>query len=253
MSSRLLIAGSLLVSAGSARADHSHAAHHSDESVFGAGITMIAASYDSMLYTGNYQGVVPAVSWANNRFAAGVNASLYRVEENGASYYGLGDIVAHGQATLIGDERARAGVVAAVSAPVGDHRHGLGMGHPMVMPAAFGTWMFERVALSATAGYSRALGGDDDGHDHGMWPIVDPMNLSEVTWSTGGEIAIKPRLQAGARFSGGIPIGTGEHRIVGALRVGWGSGSFSTGAELQAGIVGDPFNLRGVVSTTWSF
>lgn len=251
MSPRLLIAGTLLLSASSARADHSHAVAHS-EGGFGAGLSMVAASFDTMLYSGNYQGVVPAVSWSHDRFAASASAALYRVEENGASYYGPGDIVVSGQATIVGAHPAHAGVVVAVSAPTGDDLHGLGMGHPMVMPALFGMWMHERIVLSATAGYSRAIGGDTD-HDHGMWPIVDPMNLSEVTWSTGGEIAIKPRLQAGARFSGGIPIGTGEHRIVGALRVGWGSGSFSTGAELQAGIVGDPFNLRGVVSTTWSF
>jgi hypothetical protein len=252
MPARLATVGVLLLSTSPARADHSHAGHHSNESVFGAGLTIVAASYDSLLYTGNYQGIVPQVTWANQRFAAGVNASLYRVEENGASYYGPGDIVAHGQVALVGGEHARAGVVAAVSAPVGDDRHGLGMGHPMVMPAAFGTWMHDRIALSATAGYSRALGGDT-GHDHGMWPIVEPMNRTEVTWSTAGEVAITPQITCGARFSGGIPIGDGDHRIVGAVRFGWGARRFATAAELQAGIVGDPFNVRGVLSTTWSF
>jgi len=252
MSPRLLLAGALVLSAGSARADHSHAMTHGGEAAFGAGVSMVAASFDTMIYSGNYQGVVAAASWANQRFAAAASVPLYRIEENGASYLGLGDIVVSGQVTVVGDHHAHAGVVAAVSAPTGDNVHGLGMGHPMVMPALFGSWMYERIALSATGGYSRAF-GSTDGHDHGMWPIVEPMNMVEVTWSTAGEVAITPHVQAGARFSGGIPIGNGDHRIIGALRVGWGSGRLATAAELQAGLVGDPFNLRGVVSTTWSF
>jgi hypothetical protein len=249
---RLWIAGALLLSTGSARADHDHSVHHGGESAFGAGVAMIAASFDTMFYAGNYQGIVPAVSWSNERFGAGVNIALYRLEENGARFYGFGDLVAHAQATLVGNHQLATGVIASVSAPIGDERRGLGMGHPMLMPAAFVTWTIDRVALSATAGYSRAIGGDTD-HDHGMWPIVEPMNLSELTWSASGDYAISRSVHAGARLSGGVPIGNGDHRIVGAARVAWASGRFTSGGELQAGLAGDPFTLRGVVSTAVSF
>ena len=250
---RLFIAGAVALSASSAWADHDHAAHHAEGArAFGAGVTMIAASYDSMFFVGNYQGVQPAVSWASKRFAAGASAAMYRIERNGASYYGFGDIVAHGQAMLVGNEHVHGGVVVGVTAPVGDEQHGLGMGHPMVMPAAYGTLAHEALVVTASAGYGRAIGGGSD-HDHGMWPLVEPMNMEELTWSASSDYAFEPELHGGARIAGGVPIGDGDTRVVAALRVGWLTGRFTTAAELQAGLVGDPFNLRGLVSTAMSF
>ena len=243
--------------AGAARAQHHHEVDTDeqsfDEQSFAAGVTMLAATFETLLYAGNYQGIMPSLRWANDRFGAGASASAYRLEENGATFYGFGDIVVHGQATIIGDEQVRGGVLASVSAPVGDDRRGMGMGHVMLMPAVFGIWTIDRVALAATAGYSRAIGSSSE-HDHGMWPLVEPMNISEVTWSAGASVAVTPAVQAGARMSGGIPIGlAGDDRLIGALRVSWTTGRLQTAGELQAGIVGDPFIIRGVVSTALSF
>jgi hypothetical protein len=249
---RFWIAGTLLLSSGSARADHGHGVEHGGASAFGAHMTMVAASFDTMLYVGNYQGVIPSLHWSNETFAAGASVALYRLEENGAEFYGFGDAVAHGQATLVRAGAIHAGAIAAVSAPVGDELRGMGMGHPMLMPALFGMWMHDRVMATATAGYSRAIGGDTD-HDHGMWPLVEPMNLSELTWSAAGDYSITRRVQAGARVSGGVPIGSGDNRVIAAVRVGWASGHFTSAGELQAGLVGDPFTIRGVLTTGWSF
>lgn len=242
----------LVLTASSARAEHSHAVDGGSASTFGASVTMLAASYDTTLYAGNYEGVVPGLHWSNKRFAAGTNLALYRLEKNGAASYGIGDLVVHGQAALITNEHLRAGVVAAVSAPVGDEQRGMGMGHPMVMPALFAQWSMDRTGAAATAGYSRAIGGDAD-HDHGMWPLVEPMNFSELTWSIAGDYAITPTVRTGARASGGVPIGDGDQRVVGTVRVAWGSGRLSTAGELQVGLVGDPFTLRGVVTTALTF
>jgi hypothetical protein len=257
MAMRLFFAGIVMLSAASAHAEHMHAMDHDMDHagtrhVFGAAVTMVAASYDQMLYSGNYQGVMPAMHWSRGRFSAAASGAMYRIEENGAEVYGLGDVFVHGQATLVGDHRARAGVLAGISAPVGDEVHGLGMGHAMVMPGVFGAWTIDRVALSATAMYGRAL-ADTGGHDHGMWPIVEPMNMQELMWSAAGDVVIVPKVTGGARLSGGVPIGDGDNRVVGALRVGWETGRFTTAAEVQAGLAGDPFNLRGLVSTALSF
>lgn len=247
-----LVSLAIVCWAGAARAQHHHEVD-TEETNFAAGVTMVAATFDTLLYEGNYQGVMPSVRWANDRFGAGASAAAYRLEENGATFYGFGDVVVHGHAMIVGDEQARAGVIASVSAPVGDDRRGLGMGHVMLMPALFGSWTIDRVALAATAGYSRAIGGSSE-HDHGMWPLVEPMNISEVTWSAGGAVAVSPAVQIGARMSGGIPIVfSGDDRLVAALRVSWSTGRFQTAGELQAGIVGDPFIIRGVVSTALSF
>lgn len=250
---RLYIAGALALGAGSAWADHDHHAVDNGHSrAFGASVTVVAASYDTMLYVGNYQGVQPAGRWSNGRFSAGASAALYRIERNGASYYGFGDLVMHGQAALLRREHVTAGIVAGVTVPVGDDQHGLGMGHVMLMPAAFGLVALDRVALTATAGYGYAI-GDRSGHDHGMWPIVEPMNMQELTWSAAGEYSITGELHGGARVSGGVPIGDGDNRIIGAARVAWLGKSFTTAAELQVGIAGDPFTLRGVLSTGLAF
>ena len=145
-----------------------------------------------------------ASDWSSR--SAGASAALYRLEKNGAPVHGFGDIVVHGQATVVGDHHARAGVIAAISAPVGSEQRGLGMGHAMAMPALFGAAHLDRISLAVTAGYSRALAGSSD-HDHGMWPLVEPMNPSELTWSAASEIAITDQVQGGVRLSGGVPIG----------------------------------------------
>ncbi len=246
-----------------ASAEHHHAMEHhhgdgdgtaeTDRSAFGADVSLVAAAFETMAYVGNYQGVIPAFRWSNERFGVGASASMYRLEKNGAAVWGAGDAMVHGQVTLAGNEHAQAGLVAGVAVPLGNSTSGLSMGHVMIMPAAFGSWTRGRVALAATAGYGRAL-GDMSGHDHGPWPLVDPMNMEEVSWSAGGDYAITPAVRAGLRASGGIPlVDTGHNRVIGAARVGWRNGRVESGAELQAGLAGDPFTVRGVVSTALSF
>lgn len=253
----------LLAATPAVHAEHHHAMEHhhgegdaagADPSAFGADVSLVAASFETMTYVGNYQGVIPALRWANDRFGVGANASMYRLEKNGAAVWGAGDVMVHGQVTLVGDDRAQAGIVAGVSAPLNNGTSGLSMGHAMIMPAAFGSWTHGRVTLAGTAGYSRALVADMGEHDHGPWPLVEPMNMAEVSWSAGGDYAIVPNVRAGLRASGGIPlVDTGHNRIVGAARVGWRTGRVENAAELQAGLAGDPFTVRGVVSTALSF
>ena len=252
MHMRLWIA-SLLLSAGSAHAEHDHTVEHGgDKRAFGAGVSMVAASFDTMFYVGNYQGIMPAVHYTYRRFAIGANTALYRVEKNGGRPYGFGDAIVHGQYVFTGERDVAAGVSAAMSVPIGDDQRGLGMGHPMLMPALFGSAKLDEISVAGSIGYSRAIGGHRH-HDHGQWPLVDPMNLSELTWSAGGDVAITRGVHSGLRMSGGMPIGEGEHRIVGAVRTGWTNGRFSTAAELQAGLSGNPFTVRGVLSTAMSF
>ena len=256
MHMRLWIAACVLVGAtSSARAEHHHHADHHDDaggSAFGAGVSLVAATFDNLMYVGNYQGIAANGRWTRGRFGAIASAAVYRLEENGARFYGLGDLHVHGMAMLVGNERANAGVMLGVSAPIGDDRRGMGMGHVMVMPHAFGVWNIERVALSATAGYSRALGAGSE-HDPGPWPLVEPMLVSEISWSAGGDVSVARAVRVGGRASGGISTGVGDSRVVGALRVGWRSGRVDSAVELQAGLAGDPFTVRGVVSTALMF
>ncbi len=92
-------------------------------------------------------------------------------------------------------------------------------------------------------------------HVHGMQPLVEPMNMSEITWSGQGDLAIASGVSAGARVSGGVPVHSlgGITRVIGALGVAWGTRRVETSAELQAGIAGDPFTIRAVFATALRF
>jgi hypothetical protein len=154
---------------------------------------------------------------------------------------------------LIMRQRFHVGVVGGVSAPTGDDRRGTGMGHLMVMPAVYGMASRGIVTGTASLGYSRALGGDMD-HDHGPWPLVEPMLMSEVSWSAGGDVAWTPAMSTGLHVGGGIPAGAaGETRVTAGARIAWHAGRVESAAEIQAGLAGDPFTVRGVVSTALSF
>ena len=233
--------------------DHHHHAHGRSY-VLGAGLSLVGASFDTMAYSGNYQGVMPSVHWSNARFAAHASTGFYRVAENGAEFYGLGDAAVHGQVRLVDVASFDAGISAGISLPTGDERHGMGMGHTMIMPGVFASWLAApRVRFATSVGYSRAL-GSADGHDHGAWPLVSPMLMAEVSWNAGADVLVARHVSAGARSSGGLPAGEGgQARAMVAGRIAWHQGLVDSSVELQAGVVGDPFNLRGVVSTTLSF
>ena len=238
-----------------ARADHHGMAMAEAPSDLGASVALVTASFDTRSYVGDYQGVVSSARWAHGRFGASVTVPVYRLAENGAAYVGIGDVAASAQAMLVTTPSLQLGAMAMVSAPTGNGLEGLGMGHAMAMPALHGAWAIPGGVVTASLGYSRALAHVPANHDHGVWPLVDPMNLSELTWTASGDHALTSELRIGLRASGGIPVGSlpGHARVIGALRVAFGRGRLETAAEAQAGLVGDPFTLRGVVETALRF
>ncbi len=252
---KVLIAIMLASAPAFAQHDHAHDDHHGAAvgGALGAGVSVVAASFDTMYYAGDYQGIVPQARWSDTRFAVIATGAVHRLTANGAEYYGFGDVGIHGQVLLARVDTFDAGILAGVSLPTGDERHGLGMGHVMLMPGVFAGWTVERVRFGASVGYSRALGGASD-HDHGAWPLVSPMLMAEVSWNAGADVRMTPAVTAGARAAGGLPAGEGgPARAIVAGRVGWRRGRVDSSIELQAGVVGDPFTIRGVVSTALSF
>lgn len=245
-----------------------------------ASLGLTAATYRQTGFEGDYQGVTPGIHWANARFSASTGIGAYRLHKNGKLVHGVGDLFVHGQVTLVQPARPNphlephyshhhreavrrssqpegllAGVGLAVSAPTGSQRNGLGMGHVMVMSALWASWTGGELTLAASGGYGRALGASQSGdHPHGTGPIVDPMNLSELTWSASGDYQVARALRLGARLGGAIALeNTGVHRTIGAARAVWTAGRLDTTAEVQVGIAGDPFDVRGVVETAIRF
>jgi hypothetical protein len=256
MTSAVAITIGIALACAPAYAQHEHGGHEhhheAAEEPFAASVALVAASFDTMEYEGNYQGAIPSFSWTHDRFTLLASGSAYRIEKNGGTYYGAGDTMLHGQATLVRGSSASAGVILMASLPTGNEQHELGMGHLMLMPAVFATWSIARVRAAASVGYSRAIGGGSHA-GHGARPLVSPMLPSEVSWSAGADVLLGHQLAAGARGGGGIPAGEGDLRAFAAVRVAWQASSMETAVELQAGLAGDPFTVRGVVSTALSF
>lgn len=253
---RRIVLATLGLTASPALADHHGMAMHDGAAgaSLATSVSLLAASFGTNYYEGDYEGVIPSATWSSTHWAAGANLPMYRLQENGRELYGVGDVVVHGQGTLIDAGKVHAGGMLAVSLPTGNGQEGFGMGHAMAMPALWGSWSLAHVTLSGSAGYSRAVVGAMDHHDHGPWPLVEPMNMSEISWSAGGTFALSPSTHAGARLSGGVPVGApGTDRIVGAVRFGWGTGRVDSAAEIQAGLAGDPFTVRGVLETALHF
>ena len=252
------------LSASTARADQHHEMMMMDSDATGsastapsvdASVQLIAASYSTLTYVGDYEGAIASLGIAKDRYMLGASLGTYRIYLNGLEQYGIGDVMVHGSATIVRAGEAQAGVMMMVSAPTGDEKVGLGMGHTMLMPALFGVWSHEHLTLAASAGYSRAIAQMEAGHDHGVWPLVEPMNMSEITWSASGDYAFRRGIHFGVASRGGHPVGNiiGHERVIGASRIGWATGRVDTSVEVQAGIVGDPFTVRGLVETALHF
>lgn len=249
------LVGLAVLASGVARADHDMAtmsdAARGDEVAIG--LSVEAAEFDTAFYVGSYQGVAPSLAWMHGRFGASAAIGLYHLSENGASRYGNGDVALGGLVTVIDREAVHAGAALHVMLPTGSELDNLGMGHTMAMPSLWASWRGAPLTLAASAGYGRALTAIDAGHDHGPAPLIDPMNLQELTWSASADLDVGHGLQLGGRGRGAVPIGTGRTRMIAGGRVAWGTPRMSTGLELQLGLAGDPFTIRGVVDTALRF
>jgi hypothetical protein len=228
--------------------------HHHGDSEVSLGVAVEAAEFDTTFYIGSYQAIAPSASWMHGSFGANAMVGLYHITENGLSNYGFGDAMVTGHAAVLTGDDAQAGVALHVMFPTGSEIEGLGMGHTMAMPSIWASWRRSALALRATAGFSRAL-ASLGGHNHGPVPLVDPMNMQELTWSAAADLDVGHGVRLGGRTLGGVPVATtaGVTRVIGAGRLAWGRSRVTTGVEVQVGLAGDPFTVRGVVDTALRF
>jgi hypothetical protein len=264
--STLFVVSAVAVAAPSlARADHAGMAMAASDdmttSSYSASVSVLAAQFDTVFYSGSYQAVTPSLGWSRGIFAVTASVPIYHLVENNIDHDGPGDAVVGGMATLYDAGPRQAGLALMMSAPTGATSEMLGMGHFMAMPSTWGAWRVGPVTFHAAVGFSRALSSIDDmtvvigGVKHVMvMPLVEPMNMSELSWGGGAGIECGHGVQVGGRMAGGVPVGApGTDRVVGALRVQWMGRRLQTSAELQAGLVGDPYTFRGVVETALRF
>ena len=224
------------------------------------GARLDAAGYRSTSFEGDYQGLAPALTFVHPRVSALAMLPAYRITRNGRTEFGLGDLALALRAPVPAwaTDRLRAGFGLAVTLPTGDPGRGLGMGHVMLMPEFWWTHDWGPVQLAGVVGYGRALArAGATAHKHGPSPLVNPMNMSEVEGSLAAIVRLRPRLAVKAAAYGAAPVGDvddpGRARLVVAQGLLITHGALELAAELQLGLLGQPFLARGVLQAGYRF
>lgn len=243
-----------------------------DEDLFRVEATALAARFDG----GHYEGGSFGFALLHEYVAAEVALPVYGIERDGQRDRGIGDLLLGARAPVYRLRRAERerfaiGPEIAVTLPTGDSDKALGMGHVMLMPGLFGRFRHERFTLSVSLAYGVAVGdhghaghgSDVTGHEHhahhghdtsqavsghaaGPWPIVNPMNRSELEHAVTGAYQFADWFTLALRVYGAVPVGDddGEAReIVAPAGVfTWGPTDFTLTGEVP--VLGDPFDFR---------
>jgi len=224
---------------------------------FHATMSLVAAGFDDPFFaSGDYQGAIASGGWQHGAFDVHALCGLYRLDENGATFYGPGDVTLGADWTWSRGALALTPMIMA-SVPTGNEMQGLGMGHVMAMPSVMGMWSGGRFGAALTIGFDRAVVSSLEGHDHGPMPLVEPMNMSELAGEARGDVAIGP-VRATARVAGAVPVGMPAgyrqaSRAIAAVGARWSHDRIDADGEVQIGLAGDPFTVRGLVETAVHF
>ena len=206
------------------------------------------ASYDVAGERGDYQGVYAGVAYRHRWFGLEAVLPAYRLGREGATEYGLGDVIvtARGTALSLREGAISLGLELPVMAPTGSADRQLGMGHAMIMPALWFALAQEPFALRAQFGYGRVLGEIEDHSHHGgpgvgRTPLVNPMNQEELEHALALSLGVQRYIAVQARWFGAVPIGDGVTRqVIGAGAIAR-LDPFELLVEVQVPAAGDPF------------
>jgi hypothetical protein len=250
-----------LVFATPARAEHHHHHHHVPSILeehrhgYGASLGVVLANYDAPLFSGDYQGSTVGGWWMGQRFGVGVSVPAYHLTKNGIAVSGLGDVMLHGHAMLLTRGAWMVDAMLMASVPTGDGRQGLCMGDVMVMPDLGARLTLSKLSVGVRLGAGYMNGGAGAHAEHGqkMWPLIDPMNGSELTFAVRGMVELAPSLAAGLQVRSAAPIGNGDNRVIGGLRTVWLAGRVETSFTVEHSFVGYAFVVRGLLETAVRF
>lgn len=259
-----IVVSLFVANAAVAQSCHPPSLREPTESGFHVGFVGIASTFSDVQH-GDYQGVIPTVSWHHPWVTAEVALPWYRLNRDGDESIGLGDLAADVRVAVF---RTASGNFAfgpelGVSFPTGRESKGLGMGHVMLMPGAWARLEIEKLSIIGQLGWGRALTDLDDhsahaghaghaGHEAAAMaatPRVNPMNMNELEHGLGLRYALHPNLAVTARWLGGVPLDS-----MGIERQLIGPGLQITALPLDAAIealvpiAGDPFDVRFAIS-----
>jgi hypothetical protein len=212
------------------------------------------ARFESSRYEGHYEGITLRSSVAWHLLNAGASLPAYRIVRNGLPGRGLGDLLLHSRARLLGTDStgSASGVALGASLPTGDARSDLGMGHVMFMPGVWATARADSLLFSSSVAYAKALSGSRAHHHHsGAGPLVMPMSSSELDIAVLASAPIHPsmpelRLRAG--LDGAVPFAEDGARARANGRAGLVFVQRVTSSiELQLPVAGEPSTVKVVL------
>lgn len=232
-----------------------------DEQPFYTALGLQFASYDAKGQYGSYQGLYADLSYRQRWFGAELFLPAYRLTRIEGTELGLGDLVltARGTALSLRDGAIALGAELPVMLPTGSADRQLGMGHVMLMPAAWFELALAPVSLRAQFGYGRALGSaSSHAHHHhgvepGRSPLVNPMNREELTHALAVALGVQRHLSLHARWFGALVLGEGVSREVlgGGVTLRFEYAELLV--EMQKPVLGDPFDVKLVVQAAARF
>ena len=177
-------------------------------SAFGTSVSLVAASFAMPYYVGDYEGVIPSLSWASPHVASartcrctGCRRTAASATASATPWYTAQAHVRSRPAT------STRGVLLAVTAPTGDGQAGTGMGHPMAMPAVWAAWSHARLTFAGVGGYSRALVSAGQSRPRAVAAGRADEHVGDLVERVGRRRRSRTATHAGARVSGGVPVG----------------------------------------------
>jgi len=211
------------------------------------------ASFRSSRYEGHYEGVTLRSSVTQGRFFASLAMPGYRIVRNGLASRGFGDLLAYSQVSLLPatSPTARGGLALGASAPTGDARVDLGMGHWMLMPGAWLTASTKPILAGAQLTYAKALAGTQGHHHASSGPLVAPMSESEFDATFFAALPIDSskrslRLKAGSNLA--LPVAQQSNAVRADAFVAFTLGDRARASiELHLPLVGEPSTQRLVI------
>jgi hypothetical protein len=217
---------------------------------FGIGLRMEAASTIVDELPASYQGVALHAHVHAGPIVVAAHLPAYRLDSARGLYYGTGDLHVEAWLRVVRRPAVSAGVGLPVGLPTGSAERLLGMGHVMIMPAAFVAVRrgpFDAIALAA---YHRALGGSGE-HEHAAnGPAVAPMAKEEVAAAAQLTYWLDAAGATGAVAETGfaVPLVDGAStRAAAGVGARVRRGRYDVTVTVQLGLAGDPFIARGVV------
>lgn len=225
------------------------------------GVRLDAAGYRNRRFEGDFEGLALTLSFNHPRVSVGAMLPGYRLVRNGATGYGLGDLLLSLRTPIRrwASARTSVGLGLAATLPTGSASEGLGMGHVMIMPEFWWVREMGRVQLLGSVGFGRALAGKGASQHHasGPAPIVNPMNLAEIEASLGGYVQLGRLLWLKMTAFGAMPVGNagsaGATRLILSQGIALNVRGLELSAELQAPLAGSPFLARGVLQAAYRF